>query len=82
MEHMDEAKDKSMTTCQFVRKKLIDHTSSLESSTDRKGCTKRAKKGSEERDHMFGKLFGVLAVIRSGTLATDDSTFEFEVSKH
>ncbi len=63
MQHMDESKDKNMTPLEFVRKQLLDHTSS-----QKKGHSKREKKGSEERDYVFGKLFGILAVARSGIL--------------
>lgn len=69
----------SMTPGGYVRKVLLDHTSVTETTTDRKGNTKKAKKGSEERDHLFGKLFGILAVIRSGTLNVDGSESSFEV---
>jgi hypothetical protein len=31
------------------------------------------KKGSEERDYQFGRLFGILAIVRSGTLQTDEN---------
>ncbi len=67
------------STSDFVRKVLLDHTSSIDCTTDRKGNSKRAKKGSEERDHMFGQLFGILAVIRSETLNVGGSKSSFEV---
>ena len=30
--------------------------------------TRLAKRGSEERDYVFGRLFGIMAVVRSGSL--------------
>jgi DNA polymerase phi len=50
-----------VSTLQYVRRRLINATDSTEGGTTR-------RKGSEERDHQFGRLFGILAVIRSGIL--------------
>jgi hypothetical protein len=36
------------------------------------------KKGSEERDHQFGRLFGILSVIRSGVLLPQDGEANLE----
>lgn len=75
----------------FIRHKLLSSTQFVasESSGDiagsKEGGQKRTKnnygskmKDSEKRDHSFGRLFGILAVIRSGILALDD--FPLEVS--
>lgn len=48
----------------FVRKQLIKATDPNEISGK--------KKGSEERDHHFGRLFGILSVVRSGVLLPKD----------
>ena len=81
MEEMNESKDPSLTKVEFVRTQLLKHTSPAESLKDKNGLSKRAvKKGSEERDYMFGKLFGILAVVRSNTLEVNDSDSSFEVS--
>lgn len=39
------------------------------------------KKGSEERDHHFGRLFGILSVIRSGVLLPKDDQSNLEELK-
>lgn len=48
----------------FVRNQLIKATDPNEISGK--------KKGSEERDHHFGRLFGILSVVRSGVLLPKD----------
>jgi hypothetical protein len=50
--------DKEMTLLAFVRHRLLTAT--------QPGDGKR--KGSEDRDYKFGRLFGILAVIRSGLM--------------
>ena len=40
---------------------------------------KAAKKGSEERDYIFGRLFGIMAVVRSGTLLGADIPAEVSI---
>ena len=62
MEHM-EAKEKE-TPLTFIRKKLIESTS-LEAP---KGKTVMKKSRTDERDAHFGRLFGILAIARSGIL--------------
>ncbi|GAX11822.1 hypothetical protein FisN_20Lh124 [Fistulifera solaris] len=46
----------------------------------------RKKKGSEERDYVFGRLFGILAIQKSGMLLPSNSSDDMEevvtVSKH
>ena len=71
-----------------IRKKLLATTDFLTpSDQDAKGGGGGKKnkfggagkmKGMEERDHVFGRLFGVLAIVRSGTLSMSD--FPKEVS--
>jgi len=52
------------STLSYVRDQLVKMTDPKD--TD---CTKYGKrKGSEERDHHFGRLFGILSVVRSGIL--------------
>lgn len=53
---------------EFVRKQFTQ-TISLEASKG-KGNKSGWRSKSEEKDHQFGKLFGVLAIVRSGTLAS------------
>lgn len=48
----------------FVRAKLLAATNPNQISGK--------KKGSEERDYQFGRLFGILGVIRSGVLLPED----------
>jgi len=55
----------------FVRDQLMKHT--VESAASDKAC-QRTRGGAEERDRMYGKLFGILAVIRSGTLFSQTSS--------
>lgn len=56
---------------EFVRKLLLTQT------TPRSVLgQKAAKKGSEERDYIFGRLFGIMAVVRSGTLFGTDAPVE------
>jgi hypothetical protein len=82
----------SYNSAMFIRHKLLLSTQFIasESSGDiigskgggQKGSTKKnygsKMKDSEKRDHSFGRLFGILAVIRSGILALDG--FPSEVS--
>jgi len=71
--------DQSML--RYVRSRLLN-------ATDIRNV-KGPKKSSEERDHQFGRLFGILAIVRSGILATyvdegaggaDDAATEKEVA--
>ena len=78
IEHMNASNGKKISPIEFVREKLIECTHSQDVSNERKG-SKKGRKGSEERDFMFGKLFGVLAVVRSGTLVTDIKSRNYEV---
>lgn len=52
---------------EFVRKLLLQSTNLEAPAKGQKNVGKRSR--SEERDHRFGRLFGILAVVRSGTLA-------------
>ena len=74
----------------IIRKKLLSTTDFLTpSDQDAKGGggkknkfggTTGKMKGMEERDHVFGRLFGILAIVRSGTLSMSD--FPQEVSPY
>ena len=77
MEQMGVKANKSSN--EFVREKLLECTYSKDASIDKKGI-KKGRKGSEERDYYFGKLFGILAVVRSGTLRTDVESDVTQVS--
>ena len=52
---------------EFVRKLLL-----VQTTPQSVRGQKAAKKGSEERDYIFGRLFGIMAVVRSGTLLGAD----------
>lgn len=71
-------RQKLLLTTQFL-------TPEEEESSNAKGNNKMKKggynkqqkfggkmKGIEERDHVFGRLFGILAVVRSGVLSSED----------
>ena len=80
MEHNTEnIEGDTMTKSEYVKKTLLDQTKLAECTKDKNGVPHNAKKGSEERDYMFGKLFGILSVVRSGTLSLDESDSSFEV---
>ena len=82
----------SHNSAMFIRHKLLSSTQFVasESSGDIVGSKGGGQKGtkknnygskmkdSEKRDHSFGRLFGILAVVRSGILALDG--FPSEVS--
>lgn len=70
MEHMD-AKEKERPI-EFIRKKLVEATC-LEAP---KGKTVIKKTRSDERDVQFGRLFGILAVVRSGILNESSVTLD------
>lgn len=64
-----------------IRTKLLAITQYHQSAEKEGGAGKNKKnrfggkfKGIEERDHVFGRLFGILAVVRSGILTADDSS--------
>ena len=61
------------TVLGFLRNQLVKATDPSE--------TAGKKKGSEERDHHFGRLFGILSVIRSGILLPKDDQDELEDKK-
>ena len=70
----------------IVRNKLLATTDFLTPPSDDKGSSNKNKKnrfgggmkGIEARDHAFGRLFGILAIVRSGILSQSD--FPSEVS--
>ena len=57
----------------FLRNQLVKTTDPNETSGK--------KKGSEERDHHFGRLFGILSVIRSGILLPKNDQVDLEEIK-
>ena len=58
--------DESEDPAEFVRKLLVAQTTPAQPS----------KRGSEERDYIFGKLFGIMAIVRSGILASGNVGLE------
>ena len=56
----EETKDETLSELAYIRNRLI-------AATDPGGLKGKVKR-SEERDVKFGRLFGILAVVRSGTL--------------
>eukprot|EP00978_Attheya_sp_CCMP212_P008923 scaffold21053_cov42-Attheya_sp.AAC.1 len=58
------------STTMFVRTQLLSITNSPAQQDTKIGGR---KKGSEERDYQFGRLFGILAIVRSGTLQVDEN---------
>lgn len=61
--------DGSESILGYVRQRLLKATEP--------GETQGRRKGSEERDYQFGRLFGILGVVRSGILnPNEDSDFE------
>lgn len=75
-----------MNSAMIVRNKLLATTDFLTPPSDDKGSSNKNKKnrfgggmkGIEARDHAFGRLFGILAIVRSGVLSQSD--FPSEVS--
>ncbi|KAI2504618.1 DNA polymerase phi [Fragilaria crotonensis] len=61
------------TVLGFLRNQLVKATDPSE--------TAGKKKGSEERDHHFGRLFGILSVIRSGILLPKDNQDDLDDKK-
>ncbi len=57
----------------IVRKKLLSTTEFLhvEGKDSSKSKGGKKMKGMEERDHAFGRLFGILAIVRSGILGME-----------
>lgn len=64
---MESMGKESIGSDEFIREQLTQHTS-LEPAKGKKNSGGRTK--SDDKDHQFGKLFGVLAIIRSGILAS------------
>jgi len=62
----DEEAGGVVSDLRFVRRSLIAATEPTSGSGTSDGGGRR--KGSEERDYKFGRLFGILAVVRSDTL--------------
>ena len=68
MKKNDDDHQKTINTAQllpnlaYVRQRLLDATAPPQHNS-------RKKKGSEERDDRFGRLFGILAMIKSGLLS-------------
>ena len=78
--------DASYSADMIVRHKLLSSTQFLAVEANSKSNDKGEKKNqyggkmkeAEKRDHSFGRLFGILAVVRSGILGLND--FPSEVS--
>jgi hypothetical protein len=64
MESMGNPTD--LSSSDFIRKQLKECTNLEGQVKGKKNVGKRSR--SEERDHRFGRLFGVLAIVRSGSL--------------
>ena len=60
----DDAADGSSSSLSFIRNHLLMTSDANQAESGKFG----KKKGSEERDYLFGRLFGTLAVVRSGIL--------------
>ena len=54
----DEVSNEPRHPASFIRDQLRSQTTPAQPS----------KRGSEERDYVFGRLFGIMAVVRSGSL--------------
>lgn len=67
------AESESMSLLAYVRHRLI-------AATDPNQITGK-KKGSEERDYQFGRLFGVLAIVRSNILSSEGDHNGYEETK-
>lgn len=66
---LDRSKQEPMEFHEFLRKELLDRTNESPVGCNDDGFSKnKKKKGSEKRDHAFGRLFGILALCRSGIL--------------
>lgn len=62
-----------LDSAMIMRKKLLSTTEFIHSGgkDSRKNKFGKKMKGMEERDHAFGRLFGILAIVRSGILGLD-----------
>ena len=60
----------ALSPAEFVRNLLISETTPSQPT----------KRGSEERDYVFGRLFGTMAVVRSGTLSRQDVPLEVSLT--
>ena len=56
-----------INTSQYLRNQLLFHTSMSSSSSTQKN--NKGARGQEDRDYKFGRLFGILAIARSGSLS-------------
>lgn len=65
----DSGDDDEQSALDFIRHRLLATTDPNKTETGKFG----KKKGSEERDYCFGRIFGILSVIRSGILLMDVS---------
>ena len=77
MDNSDEDDDSAQGDehpAEFVRKLLL-----VQTTPQSVRGQKAAKKGSEERDYIFGRLFGIMAVVRSGTIFGSDVPVEVSV---
>ena len=72
-----DAADGSSSLLSFIRNRLLMTSDANQAEAGKFG----KKKGSEERDYLFGRLFGTLAVVRSGLLVPgkDTDTEELQI---
>ena len=75
----DMAQDESSkeSLLMFVRNQLLKTTDPGQAQSGKFGKTK----GSEERDYQFGRLFGILSIVRSGILVPSEENDLSEVTK-
>ena len=71
----EDAAEGSPSLLSFIRNRLLMTCDPSQAEAGKFG----KKKGSEERDYYFGRLFGILAVVRSGILVPSEETDEEEL---
>ena len=73
-----DSSDDDTNSAAIVRNKLLATTDFLTPPSEDKGSSNKKNrfgggmKGIEARDHAFGRLFGILAIVRSGVLSQSD----------
>lgn len=83
---LKEAMEEQAHPAAIVRQKLLSTTQFLAAKTNNNGKGQKDDrfggklKGIEERDHAFGRLFGILAVVRSGIFGLKAKDFPAVVS--
>lgn len=66
----DDEDEREESLLEFVRKQLLKTTDPTQAQGGKFGKVK----GSEERDYQFGRLFGILGVVRSGILLPSEES--------